>query len=615
MPRSKNKVTRPKPCKENVTNAVREVIEQRMSIRKASEAFQVSKTLIGRYVKKQKEAEGGEFVYEPHNDVKRVFTDQEEKQLVDYCLKASKFHYGISKEEFLKLVYEFAVLLNKPYPQVWNENKMAGKTFYQYFIKRHQNLSLRKPEATSLGRATAFNKANVELFFTKYTELLSRFNFTSDRIYNVDESGLSTVHTPMKVLAPKGTKQVGNITSAERGNNVTVIGCVNALGNSVPPCMIFPRVHFKDHMINGAPPETLGLANPSGWSNSEKFEVFLQHFIKHAKPNNENKVLLILDNHESHLSIKIIDLAKKNGIVMFTFPPHTSHKLQPLDRTVFGPLKKYYNKACNEWLLQHPGSPLTIYHVAECFGKAYPLAFTPSNIQSGFRVSGIWPINENIFGEDEFLSSYVTDRPLNENACTNVENITNNQSTSSNIQTNIPNNDQNPDAALQENIALSGPSTSACENQPSDGIPELLKSPEIVRPFPKAPPRKNIKAKNRKGKTRVLTDTPEKQELELAAKKRKKAVTKKKKTVKKRVFEKDNTSRAEDETDLILESDESGDSVHDNNICVGCGENYFETSSKEDWVQCIICHSWFHEDCTIFDNYCQKCGIRKMRQP
>lgn len=133
----------------------------------------------------------------------------------------------------------------KIYPQAWSENKMAGKTFYQYFIARHQNLSLRKPEATSLARATAFNKTNVELFFSKYKELLSRFNFTSDKIYNVDESGMSTVHTPMKVLAPKGTKQVGNVTSAGRGNNVTVIGCINALGNSVPPCMIFPKGSFQ----------------------------------------------------------------------------------------------------------------------------------------------------------------------------------------------------------------------------------------------------------------------------------------------------------------------------------------------------------------------------------
>lgn len=614
MPRSKNKVTRPKPVEENVNNAIEMVIKKRCSIRKAAEEFHVSKSLIGRYVKLNKEKENVDVVYQPQNAVKRVFTDDEEEHLVAYCLKASKLHYGICKEEFLKLAFEYAAMMKKTYPSSWDTNKKAGKTFYEYFIKRHQNLSLRKPEATSLARATSFNKANVNLFFNKYKDLLKKYNFTSERIYNVDESGISTVHTPMKVLAPKGSKQVGNITSAERGNNVTVIACVNALGNFVPPCMIFPRVHFKSHMINGAPPGTLGLATPNGWSNSDKFEDFLNHFIKHVRPNNDNKVLLIMDNHESHLSIKIIELAKQNGIVMFTFPPHTSHKLQPLDRTVFGPLKKYYNKACNDWLLQHPGTPLTIYNVAECFGTAFPLACTPSNIQNGFKVAGIWPFNDNIFGEDEFLSSFVTDRPYV------------NASVVAHTQLNMPN--------TQPNIGLPGPSTPANIEQQTDNIQvgiespvpststgskdadKNILSPEAIRPFPKAPPRKNKTTGNRKGKTRVLTDTPEKQELELiAAKKRKKEVNKKAKSVKKRLCKKKKVevSSSEDETSVILESDNSCDEAQEENSCVGCGESYYTTSSTEDWIQCLTCRFWMHEDCTSFENYCQKCGIQSKK--
>lgn len=72
--------------------------------------------------------------------------------------------------------------------------------------------------------------------------------------------------------------------------------------------------------------------------------------------------------------------------------------------------KKYYNTACSEWLLLNSGKPLTIYDVAECVGKAYRKAFFLENIQSEFRVSGIYPLNRNVFGDHEFLSSYVTDR-------------------------------------------------------------------------------------------------------------------------------------------------------------------------------------------------------------
>jgi hypothetical protein len=46
-----------------------------------------------------------------------------------------------------------------------------------------------------------------------------------------------------------------------------MIAAINAMGNHVPPMLIFPRVHFKDHMIIGAPAGSIGGANPSGWSN------------------------------------------------------------------------------------------------------------------------------------------------------------------------------------------------------------------------------------------------------------------------------------------------------------------------------------------------------------
>jgi hypothetical protein len=38
-----------------------------------------------------------------------------------------------------------------------------------------------------------------------------------------------------------------------------------------------------------------------------------------------------------------LDFCKKNGIVLLSFPPHCTHKLQPLDRAVFGPFKKMIN--------------------------------------------------------------------------------------------------------------------------------------------------------------------------------------------------------------------------------------------------------------------------------
>lgn len=50
-----------------------------------------------------------------------------------------------------------------------------------------------------------------------------------------------------------------------------------------------------------------------------------------------------MDNHESHLSIELIDLAIARNVDLFCLPPHTTHILQPLDVGCFKPLKKEFN--------------------------------------------------------------------------------------------------------------------------------------------------------------------------------------------------------------------------------------------------------------------------------
>ncbi|GBP43068.1 hypothetical protein EVAR_96330_1 [Eumeta japonica] len=157
-----------------------------------------------------------------------------------------------------------------------------------------------------------------------------------------------------------------------------------------------------------------GSVNPSGWMKEENFLKYAKHFAKHAKPSKDRPLLLLLDNHDSHLSIEVLDYFKDNRVTVLSFPSHCSHKLQPLDRSVYGPLKKYFNTASDNWLASHPGKTLTIYDIPELVKIALPLAATLENIGAGFKVTGISPLNENIFPESEFMGAYVTDRPLPE---------------------------------------------------------------------------------------------------------------------------------------------------------------------------------------------------------
>ncbi|KAJ8932501.1 hypothetical protein NQ318_018499 [Aromia moschata] len=81
---------------------------------------------------------------------------------------------------------------------------------------------------------------------------------------------------------------------------------------------------------------------PKGQINVDLFLKWLQHFNEYVRPSNDNHVLLLLDNHSSHISLPAITFCRNNGIHLLSIPPHSSHKLQALDVGFFGPLKNSY---------------------------------------------------------------------------------------------------------------------------------------------------------------------------------------------------------------------------------------------------------------------------------
>ena len=127
------------------------------------------------------------------------------------------------------------------------------------------------------------------------------------------------------------------------------------------------------------------------------------------KPSADNRQLLIFDGHVSHKSLEVIELARKNHIELICLPPHCSHKMQPLDRVFFGPLKSRYSAEIDRWMLNHPGKRVTLYEIGELFGRAYETTASMQKCVSGFKCTGIFPFNPDIFSDEAFASSNVTE--------------------------------------------------------------------------------------------------------------------------------------------------------------------------------------------------------------
>ena len=114
----------------------------------------------------------------------------------------------LTKLKLKKLAYEYAKIKNKKIPNSCNEKKIAGEDWLKGFRKRMGDLSLRKPESTSLARAMVFNPFNVHAFFDNLKSILSNSNIPPTRIWNLDETGINTVPNSRHILCRTGIKQV-----------------------------------------------------------------------------------------------------------------------------------------------------------------------------------------------------------------------------------------------------------------------------------------------------------------------------------------------------------------------------------------------------------------------
>ncbi|KAK9744621.1 IMP dehydrogenase / GMP reductase domain [Popillia japonica] len=233
-----------------IKEAVKEIISDNVSIRSVALKYNIAKSQLAGLVNQAKSCPNiANFDYKPNIGNRRIFSKEEEASLVQYIKLSSKMAYGHSYVQIRKLAYEYVCKLNKEtpakwkkdqiasvdwlksfmgrHPAKWKKDQIASVDWLKSFMGRHHDLALRRPEKTSLGRPTAFNRT---------------------------------------------------------------------VGGSVPPVFIFPRVRYKEFMSKDCP--------LIGWMTKDNFLLSLKHFVKYVKCSVEEPVLLIIDNHESHINLE-----------------------------------------------------------------------------------------------------------------------------------------------------------------------------------------------------------------------------------------------------------------------------------------------------------------------
>ena len=210
----------------------------------------------------------------------------------------------------------------------------------------------------------------------------------------MDETGIMLSQLgSVKVLVGRDNQR-GCRGARVKRTTITAVECVSADGRYLHPMIIWPAATHRSNWSTWPTPGWHYGFSDSGFTDSYLSLQWLKVvFDPQTKDRAGHKPrVLVCDGFGTHETLEVLEFCFENNIILCRLPSHTSHKLQPCDISVFGPLKAAYRDQVER--LEHGGiGTVGKEHFTYLYHPARECALTPRNIRSGWAKAGLYPFN------------------------------------------------------------------------------------------------------------------------------------------------------------------------------------------------------------------------------
>jgi len=272
--------------------------------------------------------------------------------------------------------------------------KPPGKNWPKAFEKRHPELKSRKVKAVDWNRHDNNIYGKITHWFEMIGKVLEDPDVLRENIYNMDETGVMLCMLgSVKVLAGKDDLRNYRGAGVKR-TMITAVECISCDGRYLSPLIIWPANTHRSNWTTYPTPGWHYACSESGYTDSKiSLEWLTRVFDPQTKERAGQKPrVLICDGFGTHLTLEVLQYCLEKNIRLCCLPSHTSHKLQPCDIGVFGPLKAAYRDEA-ELLYRGGANTVNKEHFTALYSVAREKAFTPHNIRAGWGRSGLYPLN------------------------------------------------------------------------------------------------------------------------------------------------------------------------------------------------------------------------------
>lgn len=287
--------------------------------------------------------------------------------------------------------------------------RQPGKNWTSRFVKRWSTeLDSKYLNTLDISRHKAESVSAFKQYFDILSSKIEQYAIQPQNMYNMDEKGFLIGYlTKSKRIFTKALFESGKLLgTAQDGNRkwVTVVATICADGTSLSPGLIYKGQlnTIQDTWLEGVNEEehfAFLTSSANGWTNDELgFDWLVNLFDQETRVKAKRDWrLLFLDGHGSHLTIQFLDWCQSNKILVAVYPPHSTHRLQPLDVSLFAPLATFYSQGLDEHVRLSEGlTGVTKRDFLGLFWPTWQQAFTEANINSGWSKTGLCPFDPSV---------------------------------------------------------------------------------------------------------------------------------------------------------------------------------------------------------------------------
>ena len=365
---------------ENLGKAMEEV-KNGTSINQAAVMFNVKRTTLSDHLRKTMKKVGRP----------TPLMDEEEEVMSRLIDEVAGWGFLVGKFE-LKIMVKDLLDRKKMKSSIFTDN-LPDDDWVQGFIK-WRNLTSRMTSNIRRSRS-AINSEVINDFFDEVENSFEGVDISPSNIFNYDKTNVVDDPCKQMVIVRRGRRRVEKVQDHSK-TGFSLMWCGSASGAILPPMTVYKAQHMYEGWLDGAPSGSHFHSTPSGWFDSDSFGIWFEKIFLPQTEHLAGPKILFGDNLASHFNPDVVNLASINNVFFIMLPPNSTNLTQPLDVSVYGPMKRVWRTILQEWRNESRATgsiPKELFPMLLSRLNRSIQSTITANLISGFRTCGLYPVD------------------------------------------------------------------------------------------------------------------------------------------------------------------------------------------------------------------------------